>query len=186
MGTFRFIPYHLVRTQTDESFYKFFEALIGLSASIAQAQVAAFEETRSVSPFTKSDAIHRCRRHEFRSPSHPPAGSLRQRFGRSHRARADASATQPNPAALPRPEFAGGSRIQTELARPAPRDDSTKRNFSRLGTLVRAREQAGVRITSEGRYPRRKLPAARVRAIASELARRNRDPRARSLGNNGR
>ena len=101
-------------------------------------------------------------------------------------ARADASATQPNPAALPRPKFAGGSKIQTELTRPAPRDDRTNRNFSRFGALVRAREQPGVRITAEERYPRRKLRAARVRAIASELARRNRDPRARSLGNNGR
>jgi len=166
-------------------FYKFFEALIGLSASIAQAQVAALQEKRSVGPFTKSDAIRRCRRHEFHSLSHPPAGSLRRRFGRSRWARAEAGATGPNPAVLPRPEFAGGSRIQTELARPAPRDDSTKRNFSRLGTLVRAREQAGGRITSEERHPRRKLPAARVRATACKLARRNRDPRARSFENNG-
>jgi len=65
------------------------------------------------------------------------------RFGRSRWARADASATGPNPAVFPRPEFAGGSRIHTKLAQPAPRDDSTRRNFSRFGTLDRTREQAG-------------------------------------------
>ena len=183
--TIRFIAYDPVRTQTDDFFYKFFETPIGLSASIAQAQVAALQEKRSVSPFTKSDAIRRCRRHEFRTLSHPPAGSLRQRSGRSRWARADASATGPNPAVFPRPEFAGGSRIHTKLAQPAPRDDSTRRNFSRFGTLDRTRELAGVRITSEERYPRRKLPAARVRAAACKLARRNRDPSVRSSQNNG-